>query len=77
MDNPLSIVPEADSLAKTEPGRSQAGLLASGSTFRCAFPSPPHTSTVAFAAVVAGYSGASAADFHGLPYSARRQASNL
>ena len=33
-------------------------------------PSHPawHVGTVAFAAVVAGYSGASAADFHGLPY---------
>jgi len=32
---------------------------------------------VAFAAVVSGYSGASAADFHGLPYCAHRSAGNL
>jgi len=36
---------------------------------RCAFPSTLHTSTVAFAAAITGYSGASAADFHGLPFS--------
>jgi hypothetical protein len=54
-----------------QPGWSQAGLLASGSSFRCAFPPGLRARTVARAAVVAGYSGASAADSHGLPYSVR------
>jgi hypothetical protein len=73
----------------------RSGILASGSFFRRAFPSPQRTESVALlnsrvlvvgfaislqklsslpardfqkkAAVVTGYSGASAADFHGLP----------
>ena len=59
----------AESLAKTTSGRSQAGLLAPGSSFHRAFPTGLHIRPVAFAAVVAGHSGASAADFHGLPFS--------
>ena len=51
------------------PGRLQAGILAPGSSFRCAFPSVRCSApTVACATVVAGYSGASAADSNGLPF---------
>jgi len=39
--------------------------------FRRAFPPTLRASAVALAAVVAGYSGASAADLHGLPFSSR------
>ena len=39
--------PVSRSLAKAQPGWSQAGLLASGSSFRRAFPSRPRVETVA------------------------------
>jgi hypothetical protein len=70
-------VPGADELAKALPGWMQAGLLAPGSSSRCTFPPRLRVEAVAFAAVVAGHSGASAADSHGLPCSARGYAGNL
>ncbi len=78
----------AESLAIIEPGWSQGGLLASGSRGpRCIAwrPQPsaaPSHSRYAreqwpLAAVVAGYSGASAADSHGLPFWSRLQPGHL
>ena len=79
-DKLLSVVPEGR-LTREGGSRLVTGRSSGFRVFLPPRPSrcDPKSSAVVFqlAAVVAGYSGASAADFHGLPYSARRQASNL